>query len=504
MSEMSTDSIVTNEYQEFIRQNRTWINKRLNRALWFVIFTGPAIALGVKGGMYKDISYSTCAIISGVLILIALIHFLILKLKKDSLVTSILALTALEGLIAFMAFSHVEIHLTWFFVPILSILLCETQIFIFVSIGNAIVMTITTWFVTAYEVQFRNNFVSHGEYFTNVIGGYLIETVIMFIAGLLIIKVATARFRQLISQNSVIKQKEKETEEKMTLLNSMAEIYDNVNLIDFVDNTEMSIRDPEHVKHGIDMTQQTHTIINQKLKERVMPDQLDSFLNFTNIKTVRSRLSHKKIISADFIDVVDGWIRAQYITVDATIDGIPNVVIYTTRNVDEEKKREERLIRVAMTDELTRLFNRRCYEEDLMQHRINPLDDDLVFYSIDVNGLKKVNDSKGHAAGDELIKGAADCLLLSIGNRGKVYRTGGDEFIAIVHTTDPKSIVEEIDRKSSEWSGVYTEEMSMSIGYASHAENENLNVDELERRSDAEMYAAKERYYKEKGIERRK
>ena len=62
--------------------------------------------------------------------------------------------------------------------------------------------------------------------------------------------------------------------------------------------------------------------------------------------------------------VVSGWFRAQYITVDSTLDGIPNVIIYVTRNVDEEKRREEHLIRISMTDEMTRLFNRRCYEED--------------------------------------------------------------------------------------------------------------------------------------------
>ena len=93
--------------------------------------------------------------------------------------------------------------------------------------------------------------------------------------------------------------------------------------------------------------------MNQRIKNQVMPDQMDNFLKFTNIKTVRARLSHKKVISSDFIDIVSGWFRAQYITVDSTLDGIPNVVIFTTRNVDEEKRREENLIRISMTDEMT-------------------------------------------------------------------------------------------------------------------------------------------------------
>ena len=112
--------------------------------------------------------------------------------------------------------------------------------------------------------------------------------------------------------------------------------------------------------------------MNQRLKNTVMPSHLDNFLTFTNITTVRERLRHKKIISGDFIDVVAGWFRAQYITVDAAPDGLPNVVIYTTRNVENEKRREEHLIRLSMTDEMTRLYNRRCYDDDLAEYTIWP------------------------------------------------------------------------------------------------------------------------------------
>ena len=58
----------------------------------------------------------------------------------------------------------------------------------------------------------------------------------------------------------------------------MAEIYDNVNLISFVDNTEMSLRDDEPVKHAIDMENQSHTLMNQRIMKQVIPDQLKSFL----------------------------------------------------------------------------------------------------------------------------------------------------------------------------------------------------------------------------------
>lgn len=293
-------------------------------------------------------------------------------------------------------------------------------------------------------------------------------------------------------------------QEKMEILDSMAEIYDNVNLINFINSTEMSLRDDTLVEKAIDMTAQDHTKMTQNLKKSIMPDQIESFWKFTTITTVRARLTHKKIITDEFIDIEKGWFRAQYIAVDVTADGIPNIVIFTTRNIDEEKQREEHLIRISMTDELTRLFNRRCYDEDISIYREHGLNNGFVLFSIDVNGLKNTNDTKGHAAGDELIKSAADCLAASVGSKGKAYRTGGDEFLAIVHTDTPENILTRIRDKSNEWHGIYVDHLSMSIGYAAYSDNEGASIDDLEHIADSKMYEDKTKYYRENGIDRRR
>ena len=299
------------------------------------------------------------------------------------------------------------------------------------------------------------------------------------------------------------KAKDLEVQDKINVLKAIADIYDNVNLIDFIDNTEMSVRDEGHVKTPIDLQKQTHTVMSRRIRERVITDQLESFIKFTNIATIRSRLAGKRIISADFIDVVDGWFRAQYIPVEVDENGIPIRVVFTTRNVDEERKREERLVRIAMTDELTNLFNRRCYEEDHIEYAEHGMRDDFVILCADVNGLKKVNDTVGHAAGDELIKGAAESLLIAIGQKGKVYRTGGDEFIAMIHTDDPDAVCRDIENQTGNWKGTYSDKLSVSIGYASHGANKDLDIHELEKKADDAMYRAKARYYEKNGIDRR-
>lgn len=76
--------------------------------------------------------------------------------------------------------------------------------------------------------------------------------------------------------------------------------------------------------------------------------------------------------------------------------------------------------------------------------------------------------------------------------------------MAIVSVKNPDSIREEIKKKASEWHGMHTEEMTMSIGYAQAQSHKSASIDDLERIADADMYSEKEKFYKERGIDRRR
>ncbi|MBP5472885.1 MAG: hypothetical protein J6Y12_09440, partial [Lachnospiraceae bacterium] len=65
------------EYSSFLRENRVKVNGYLNKVLWFFALTGPAIALGVYGGIFLDITYTTCICISVVMIFMSLIHLVL-------------------------------------------------------------------------------------------------------------------------------------------------------------------------------------------------------------------------------------------------------------------------------------------------------------------------------------------------------------------------------------------------------------------------------------------
>ena len=76
--------------------------------------------------------------------------------------------------------------------------------------------------------------------------------------------------------------------------------------------------------------------------------------------------------------------------------------------------------------------------------------------------------------------------------------------MAVVYTKDPVALRSEILNKTKELHGVYTEEITMSVGFAAHKEKPDAGVDDLEHIADAEMYTQKEKFYKERGIERRR
>ena len=83
-------------------------------------------------------------------------------------------------------------------------------------------------------------------------------------------------------------------------------------------------------------------------------------------------------------------------------------------------------VQVHKRDTLTNLLNRRCFYLDLRRF----LNRKIIVLSMDLNDLKRWNDNYGHAAGDTAIKTCVDFMISSF-PRARLYRTGGDEFMAI-------------------------------------------------------------------------
>lgn len=163
-------------------------------------------------------------------------------------------------------------------------------------------------------------------------------------------------------------------------------------------------------------------------------------------------------------------------------------------------------INIARTDELTGIKNRRAYMAVLNYYEDNPIEDDFIYMSIDVNGLKIVNDNFGHSAGDELIIGAAQCLKKCIEPYGSVFRLGGDEFAAIMHISDENTLEklkQEINKTISSWKGKLVDKISISLGTVAKCAHDNLDIKSIINLADDLMYQEKQEYYLDRGIDRK-
>ena len=160
----------------------------------------------------------------------------------------------------------------------------------------------------------------------------------------------------------------------------------------------------------------------------------------------------------------------------------------------------------AVTDQLTGLGNRRAYERELKRLERNPDREKLTYVVLDLNGLKAANDQRGHDAGDDLLVAATECIRDCFGKYGPVFRTGGDEFAALVHM-DPGELAaaeEELRDRMRDWTDENGQTLSISWGYARAAEAPDQSLEELSKLADQRMYAAKKEYYRKSGMDRRR
>jgi diguanylate cyclase (GGDEF)-like protein len=169
-------------------------------------------------------------------------------------------------------------------------------------------------------------------------------------------------------------------------------------------------------------------------------------------------------------------------------------------------KRNQMLYASSYRDEMTGLYNRRAYEDKRKELRKY---DSMKKYSVivfDVNGLKSANDTLGHFAGDELIRGASRLIREVFEPQGQCFRTGGDEFVVFVEAeeADIRCLTRRFDELVSEWEGEYVKKLSVSYGAVCGSKNPEWTVDELTTLADEKMYWQKKKYYKKAGRDRRR
>ncbi len=172
-------------------------------------------------------------------------------------------------------------------------------------------------------------------------------------------------------------------------------------------------------------------------------------------------------------------------------------VLVAIQDITARKKGEEYLRYLGTHDVMTGLYNRTFFEDTL--HRLEKERVDPISILIaDLNGLKRVNDTLGHQAGDGLIRRAAEVLRASFEPGRVVARIGGDEFAIFLPGADATAAEEAMKRVEGlvGLNNKYYREPELSISLGAATSRPGLALEKVISLADDAMYTTKSQHYR--------
>ncbi|WP_341914374.1 sensor domain-containing diguanylate cyclase [Ferrovibrio terrae] len=181
------------------------------------------------------------------------------------------------------------------------------------------------------------------------------------------------------------------------------------------------------------------------------------------------------------------------------VRGVARDVTEARERVDALRRAHKQLNKLASTDGLTGLLNRRAFltelDKRLARHLRNKLRGTLIYFDLD--NFKKVNDVRGHQVGDEVLKHVSEEARRLMRGVDLASRIGGDEFLLWLEETDRNSAesislrLHEIGRELDRQFGVEGFPLGLSVGAVFSRLDQLESTEALIARADEAMYAAK-------------
>ena len=301
--------------------------------------------------------------------------------------------------------------------------------------------------------------------------------------------------------------KQKESQKKTItftqIAESLASIYDVIYYINIADSSYVCYQADDTYgqlkinRSGDDFYSESLVNISLIIHEQDR-EKLAEFINRDNM--ISTMETHKDC-NINYRMIVSG--KAQYtrMTVRKSSDGTHFII--GIENVDDEIKKEKQHLKelntekeLARRDELTGVKNKTAYKEleKSIQGSIENNTANLVFAIVvcDTNNLKKINDTKGHAAGDEYLRASSN-LLCDIFVHSPVFRVGGDEFVVFLKGNDYSARIKLMDKLQSQirennkaGNGVI-----LASGMSEYNPDKDHFVSEIFERADKKMYEDK-------------
>ncbi len=182
------------------------------------------------------------------------------------------------------------------------------------------------------------------------------------------------------------------------------------------------------------------------------------------------------------------------IVANASFNAIKNARLF-----EEVSREKDRLKEIAITDQLTTLYNHNFFYMRLDEEfeRAMRYETPLSLIMMDIDDFKKINDEYGHRTGDAVLKEIGGIIKTTVRKIDFVARYGGEEFVVILPHTDLKGAAGEAERirvviEKHSFGDVPGEAITVSLGVAAYPDRVKLNAGELVNAADKALYAAKQ------------
>ena len=299
------------------------------------------------------------------------------------------------------------------------------------------------------------------------------------------------------------KENQKQTITFSQIAESLASIYDLIYYVNISDSayvcyqTNNTYGNLEINSSGDDFYKESLSKIHQIIHEQDR-EKLSDFITKDNMI---STMENRKDFNINYRMTVSG--KTQYTRMTVRKSSDKSHFIIGIENVDDEIKKEKQHLKelksekeLARRDDLTGVKNKTAYKELAASLQAN-LDNGIecpVFAIVlcDSNNLKSINDTKGHAAGDEYIR-ASSHLLCNIFVHSPVFRIGGDEFVVFLRGSDyllrhelMNKLQNQVQENNKTGKGVI-----LASGIAEYTPESDHLVSDILDRADKEMYENK-------------
>jgi diguanylate cyclase (GGDEF)-like protein len=173
-------------------------------------------------------------------------------------------------------------------------------------------------------------------------------------------------------------------------------------------------------------------------------------------------------------------------------------------DITARKKAEAYLEFLGKHDELTKLYNRSFYVDELNRIERNGFHP-VTIVMADLNGLKAANDAWGHAVGDALLRRAGEVLNKAVEKPSYAARIGGDEFAILMPVTDERGAAAMIEnvRRLVELNNQFYPGMLLSLSMGAATSRSGERLEDVVKRADLAMLESKRDYYAESGYDPR-